>query len=163
MMRSLVSRMVIPRSAATRNLLLITIVLVLSLLLPGLAPRSQVQAQNPSYEPDYKWHAPAKAAIRKNPLASSPELSAGGKKIFLRDCAECHQPDGSGLIEKHSADLRSPVVQVLSDGALFWKITNGNPRRGMPSFSRLPENQRWQLVLFLRTLREQWGGIGSKQ
>jgi hypothetical protein len=23
----------------------------------------------------------------------------------------------------------------------------------MPSFSRLPEKQRWQLVLFLRTLR----------
>jgi hypothetical protein len=29
-----------------------------------------------------------------------------------------------------------------SDGALFWKITNGNPDRGMPSFSKLPELQR---------------------
>jgi hypothetical protein len=46
-----------------------------------------------------------------------------------------------------------PVVQSQSDGALFWKITNGNPDRGMPSFSRLPELQRWQLVLYIRSLR----------
>jgi len=45
-----------------------------------------------------------------------------------------------------------PLVQQQSDGALFWKITNGNLGRGMPSFSALPEAQRWQLVLFLRRL-----------
>ncbi len=45
-----------------------------------------------------------------------------------------------------------PKVQEQSDGALFWKITNGNPDRGMPSFSQLPELQRWQLVLYLRKL-----------
>ena len=39
-----------------------------------------------------------------------------------------------------------------TDGTLFWKVTNGNPDRGMPSFSKLPELQRWQIVLFLRTL-----------
>ena len=123
---------------------------------------SYALGQNISYEPDYRWHAPAKAALKKNPLAGTPELSAGGKKLFLRECAECHQQDGSGLLEKHSADLQSPVVQSLSDGALFWKITNGNPRRGMPSFSRLPENQRWQLVLFLRTLRGNMGDNSSQ-
>jgi len=56
-------------------------------------------------------------------------------------------------VRKHAADLQLPVVQSQSDGALFWKITNGNPDRGMPSFSRLPELQRWQLVLYLRTLQ----------
>jgi hypothetical protein len=54
---------------------------------------------------------------------------------------------------KHSADLQLPVVQDQSDGTLFWKITNGNLNRGMPSFSRLPELQRWQIVLYIRTLR----------
>ena len=49
--------------------------------------------------------------------------------------------------------LQLPAVQQQSDGTLFWKITNGNPDRGMPSFSRLPELQRWQLVLYLRTLK----------
>jgi hypothetical protein len=53
---------------------------------------------------------------------------------------------------KKAADLQLDVVQGQSDGSLFWKITNGNPDRGMPSFSRLPELQRWQIVLYLRQL-----------
>jgi len=56
-------------------------------------------------------------------------------------------------VKKHAADLQLTKVQEQSDGALFWKITNGNPDRGMPSFSRLPELQRWQLVLYLRRLK----------
>jgi hypothetical protein len=48
--------------------------------------------------------------------------------------------------------LQLPLVQQQSDGVLFWKITNGNTRRGMPSFSKLPELQRWQIVLYIRRL-----------
>ena len=55
--------------------------------------------------------------------------------------------------KKHSADLNLPVVQRQSDGAFFWKITNGNAKRGMPSFSKIPELQRWQIVLYIRTLK----------
>jgi mono/diheme cytochrome c family protein len=122
--------------------------LVLSLFLAGLA-----LAQNPAYQPDQKWQVPEDAASRPNPLAGKPELAAGGKKLFLRNCVECHSEDGSGLAKKRAADLQLPVVQEQSDGALFWKITNGNADRGMPSFSRLPEGQRWQIVLFLRSLK----------
>ncbi len=85
-----------------------------------------------------------------NPLAGSPVLAAGGRKVFQRQCAQCHGAEGQGL--KNAADLQLPVVQQQSDGALFWKITNGNQRHAMPSFSGLPEMQRWQIVLFLRTL-----------
>ena len=109
--------------------------------------------QNPSYQPDPDWHPPEQAANKVNPLAGKSPAVAGGKKLFLRNCAECHNRDGSGILKKHSADFELPVVQEQSDGALFWKITNGNPDRGMPSFSKLPELKRWQLVLFLRTLR----------
>jgi mono/diheme cytochrome c family protein len=112
-----------------------------------------VPAQNPSYQPDSEWRPPAEAAAKHNPLAKKPETAAGGRKLFLRNCAECHQDDGAGMVKKHSADFQLPVVQEQSDGSLFWKITNGNPDRGMPSFSQLPEMQRWQLVLFLRSLR----------
>jgi mono/diheme cytochrome c family protein len=110
-------------------------------------------AQNSAYQQDPDWQAPSEAAARKNPLASRPAATAGGKKLFARNCIECHGDDGSGLEKKKSADLQLPVVQALTDGTLFWKITNGNPDRGMPSFSRLPELQRWQLVLYLRTLQ----------
>ena len=108
-------------------------------------------AQNTEYQPDPRWSPPAEGVARPNPLAQKPQAAAGGRKIFLRDCAECHGEDGRGL--KSAADLRLPVVQNKTDGALFWKITTGNPTRGMPAWSRLPEAQRWQIILFLRTLR----------
>jgi hypothetical protein len=45
-------------------------------------------------------------------------------------------------------------VQSQRDGALFWKISTGNTREGMPAFSFLPEPQRWQLVLHVRGLAD---------
>jgi mono/diheme cytochrome c family protein len=110
-----------------------------------------IAAQNPNYQPDPNWRVPAEAAQRKNPLAERPELAAGGAKLFRFNCAQCHGTSGEGL--KKAADLQLALVQQQPDGVLFWKITNGNPDRGMPSFSRFPEMQRWQLVLHLRTLR----------
>ncbi len=107
-------------------------------------------AQNLSYQQDSKWQAPPEAVAKVNPLAGKTQLAAGGKKIFLRDCAQCHRTDGTGL--QSAANLTLPVVQQQSDGALFWKITQGNPGRKMPSASGLPDMQRWQIVLFLRTL-----------
>jgi len=111
-------------------------------------------AQNVTYQQDPNWKAPAAAAARANPLADKPEAVGGGKKLFERNCVECHGADGTGLIKKHAADLHLPTVQQQTDGVLFWKVTNGNPDRGMPSFSRLPDLQRWQLILCLRTLGE---------
>ncbi len=113
---------------------------------------TSVFAQNVSYQQDPKWQAPAEALARPNPLAQKPEATAGGKKLFQRNCVECHGATGTGLEKKRAADLQLTAVQQQTDGALFWKITNGNTDRGMPSFSRLPELQRWQLVLYLRTL-----------
>lgn len=109
-----------------------------------------VLAQNANYQQDPDWRAPEEAVQRKNPLAARPQLAAGGAKLFRRNCVECHGENGEGL--KKAADLKLPAVQQQNDGTLFWKITNGNPDRGMPSFSRLPELQRWQLILYLRTL-----------
>jgi len=129
------------RSAFSRVLLVLSLVAGMSL------------AQNPGYQQDPTWQPPAEAAARQNPLASKPETAAGGRKLFLRNCAECHGKQGTGIEAKHSADLQLPVVQQQSDGTLFWKLTNGNATRGMPSFSKLPELQRWQLVLYIRTLR----------
>jgi mono/diheme cytochrome c family protein len=108
-------------------------------------------AQNLNYQQDTTWRVPAEAVEKKNPLAEQPKLAAGGKKLFTHNCVECHGKSGEGL--KKAADLQLSVVQGQSDGALYWKITNGNPDRGMPSFSRLPELQRWQIVLHLRTLK----------
>ena len=120
-------------------------------------------AQNPSYQQDAKWHPPGEAMSRRNPLADKPEAAAGGKKLFLRNCAECHGTNGMGMEKKHSADLQLPVVQDQSDGTLFWKITNGNAGKGMPAFSKLPELQRWQVVLFIRGLKNDGPAVADPQ
>jgi mono/diheme cytochrome c family protein len=100
---------------------------------------------------DPNWPVPEKAAQRKNPLASKPESAEGGCKLFERMCVSCHGDESHG--RTHDApDLHTDAVQGESDGALFWRISNGNSRKGMPSFSGLPEGQRWQLVMYVRSL-----------
>ncbi len=114
-------------------------------------------AQNVNYQQDAKWRAPDEAAAKRNPLVERPELAAGGGKLFKRHCVECHGDSGQGL--KKAADLQLPTVQDQSDGTLYWKVTNGNPDHGMPSFSGVPELQRWQIVMYLRTLKP----VGTKK
>lgn len=111
----------------------------------GATVRSaQVRGRDPS------WTAPEKAVAKANPFADRPDTAAGGRKIFQQRCTTCHSEDGRGT--NRGPDLRAPDVQAQTDGALFWKIGGGNTRTGMPSFSFLPEAQRWQLVLHLRAL-----------
>ena len=119
-------------------------------LLTLLSAATLLMAQNINYQQDPKWRAPEDAAAKKNPLAEKADLAAGGRKLFKRNCAECHGEAGRGL--KKAADLQLAVVQEQTDGTLYWKVTNGNPDHGMPSFSELPELQRWQIVLYLRSL-----------
>jgi mono/diheme cytochrome c family protein len=108
------------------------------------AAASQVHERDPS------WSAPRAADARVNPLATRPDAAAGGRKLFEQRCAACHNGDARGT--KKGPDLTAPAVQSQSDGALFWKITQGNTRGGMPTFSFLPELQRWQLVLYLKAI-----------
>ena len=77
----------------------------------GLGFFGLLWAQNLGYVPDPTWQAPESAAARANPLAKRATAAAGGKKLFLRNCAECHAPDGTGMVKKHSADFHLPVVQ----------------------------------------------------
>ncbi len=103
-------------------------------------------------EHDPEWAVPQSAASKPNPLVNNPKAEGGGRRLFAEKCATCHGNEGRGT--EKAPDLTEPAVQAQTDGALFWKIGSGNTRKGMPSFSFLPEAQRWQLVLHLRALRE---------
>jgi ubiquinol-cytochrome c reductase cytochrome c subunit len=98
---------------------------------------------------DSRWTSPPDQAAKTNPLTNRAETVAGGKKLFQQRCATCHGQDASGTAK--APNLTGSTVQRQSDGALFWKITSGNTRSGMPTFSFLPPLQRWQLVLYLRS------------
>mgnify|MGYP003109959153 FL=1 len=74
-------------------------------------------------------------------------------------CFVCHGPKGkgdgmggAGLTPKPT-DLTTEEFQSQSDGAIFWKITEG--RAPMASYkTSIPEKKRWELVNYLRTLQQ---------
>ena len=94
--------------------------------------------------------APKKAVARRNPLESDPDAILAGGKLFDQHCTECHGELADGT-KKGPSLLADPVYQA-TPGALFWLLTNGVVRRGMPVWSKLPEPQRWQLVSYIKSL-----------
>lgn len=104
--------------------------------------------RNDVYAPLTK--APKKAAARRNPLERDPDAVEAGGKLFDSHCAECHGELAEG--GRKGPSLRANEVQQAPPGALFWLLTNGVVRRGMPVWSKLPEPERWQLVSYIKSL-----------
>jgi mono/diheme cytochrome c family protein len=104
------------------------------------------------------WPVPEAAKQMKNPIEPSAAVLAAARAVYLEKCANCHGDRGKGdgpdaaSYYPHPASLADASrMEGKSDGELFYRITNG--RRPMPAFKkRLSDEQRWQLVLFVRTL-----------
>jgi mono/diheme cytochrome c family protein len=83
------------------------------------------------------------------------------RQIYADECAQCHGDRGKGdgpEARSHyplPADLTDPkLLSNVTDGEIFYQISEG--RRPMPSFKRrLTEDQRWQLVLLVRSFSQQ--------
>ncbi len=108
------------------------------------------------------WGAPPSADALQNPLRGDAAATATGEQLFKTICFVCHGNQGKGdginapSLAKKPADLTSRRVQRQSDGALFWKISEGNPP--MLTFKNsLSEEQRWSLVNCIRKLGKQYG------
>ncbi len=105
------------------------------------------------------WVAPASADALKNPFANNEEATRKGKKLYNQLCNICHGDKGKGdgmagaaLVPK-PANFTSDKVQAQSDGAIFWKMTEGRPP--MAAYRDiLKEEERWQLVNYIRTLKK---------
>ena len=92
--------------------------------------------------------APPKAAARRGPYSTNVDAARAGSKLFARHCAACHGADRQGT--GNSPPLPPALIRQAGDGAVFWVLTHGSRRHGMPSFAHLPEPQRWQITAFLR-------------
>lgn len=104
-----------------------------------------------------EWVAPVRAAKKKNPIEVNEASLVKGKAVWAKECASCHgdkgKGDGSAVkdLEKKPGDMTSTKTQEQSDGALFWKITEGN--KPMASYAQtLSEEDRWHVINYLRTL-----------
>ncbi len=109
---------------------------------------SLVALGNPSG--DLLQRVPAATAKLRNPFAGSEPDRRAGAKLFHQECAACHGREAKGIGK--APPLNSPQVRQAKPGALFWILRNGSLRRGMPSFAHLPEEERWQIVTYLKSL-----------
>lgn len=85
----------------------------------------------------------------KNPYQGSPQAAVAGKKLYGQNCAQCHGINLQGVGPAPTLD--SPAIKTAKPGELFWFISTGKIAAGMPSWSGLPKNQRWQIVTFLQS------------
>ena len=101
---------------------------------------------------DGNWlnHVPDRERAKVNPFDNDQRAVAAGAKLFRQNCASCHGEHGAGRDKK--PNLHNDRVRSASAGELQWLLTNGSMRNGMPSWSRLPEQQRWQIVSYLKSL-----------
>lgn len=96
-------------------------------------------------------HAPEAARSRRNPYAGNPDAYRAGQNLFRRHCSACHAEDSRGT--RWAPALRTSRLRMAPPGALAWFLKNGDLRAGMPSWSQLPEQRRWQLVTYIQEWR----------
>jgi len=101
---------------------------------------------------DGAWlrRVPDEDRARRNPVAGQAQAAQAGHGLFTENCAKCHGADAMGLRGRPS--LRSDRIRGAKDGELFWMLKNGNPYKGMPQWSGLSEQQRWELIAYIRSL-----------
>jgi mono/diheme cytochrome c family protein len=124
-------------------------------LLVALATAGLMSAQGPAGRNDEPVRTvlarvPEKDRAKPNPFEKDPQALSAGKKLFDQHCAECHGESGDG--SRKGPSLITAEFQQAKPGEIFWILTNGVIRHGMPAWSKLPEPQRWQIVTFLRQL-----------
>ena len=113
-----------------------------------------------NYQAKKPWPVPDNFKKMKNPVACDPASIAEGKTLWNTHCKSCHGAKGLGdgskaaQLKTEAGNFSDPDVQSQSDGALFYKTTEG--RDDMPSFKKkMPDaEERWQLVNFMRTLKK---------
>ena len=100
-----------------------------------------------------RWlHVPTKDHARSSPLAGDPDAIAAGALVYREHCQQCHKANAMGDGRKRPA-LRSERIRTASDGDIEWFLRQGDLGHGMPSWSSLPEAQRWQIVAYLRSIQ----------
>ncbi|HYN81600.1 MAG TPA: cytochrome c [Gemmatimonadaceae bacterium] len=95
-----------------------------------------------------------------NPVAVSEESLVNGRKYYQINCAVCHGDKGMGdgpatKFGMPGISLVMDITKGRSDGYIYGMIRNG--RGLMPSYNRIEEPERWDVVNYLRGLQ---GALG---
>jgi mono/diheme cytochrome c family protein len=106
------------------------------------------------------WTVPDKFNKMTNPMKADAETLKEGKAIWTKHCQSCHGKSGLGdgskapQLKTEPGDFSQAETQKQSDGALFYKVSEG--RDDMPSFKKKLEDddEVWQVITYLRTFKK---------
>jgi mono/diheme cytochrome c family protein len=103
-------------------------------------------------------------AAKKNPVKPTPEGLAEAKRLYGYHCAMCHGKDGDGKgdlavsMDLKLHDWRDPsTIEKMSDGELFYIITNGRGKMVGGEGDRTKEQIRWNLVNLVHSFGKKGG------
>ncbi|MBI3534615.1 MAG: cytochrome c [Deltaproteobacteria bacterium] len=92
------------------------------------------------------------------PPKVTPELLAKGKASFEVNCLTCHGAtgDGNGPAGQYmNPKPRNFGKDKLKNGdtpeSMFKTVSNGLVNTAMVAFGHLPEEERWAIILYIRT------------
>jgi len=104
----------------------------------------------------------------QNPQPMSLASLDNGRTQFNRYCSTCHGEKGLGdgpvsMMSKQRGPFGgvlaiggpASIAKIRSDGHLYSTIRYG--RRRMPSYHRIPSQDRWDIVNYIRYLNDQKG------
>ena len=109
--------------------------------------------------------------VLETPRPTALESLENGRLLYHRYCSTCHGADGAGDGPvSMTGDIQGPlggvlplagpasIARVRSDGHIYVTIRAG--RRRMPGYQRIPSDDRWDIVNYIRYINGQ-KGIGQ--
>jgi glucose/arabinose dehydrogenase len=118
--------------------------------MPWIVPVPRLAAQVTNFH-----DAPASSVRLKNPYRGQRTDVVAGSRLYAAKCSSCHGSHAAG--GGNVPALSKGPTQSASDGEVFWFITTGSISDGMPSWARLSEQKRWQLVTYIKSLKNPQG------
>ncbi|HKQ09584.1 MAG TPA: PQQ-dependent dehydrogenase, methanol/ethanol family [Rhizomicrobium sp.] len=94
-----------------------------------------------------------------NPFARDPAAVAAGQKVFNSTCTACHGESATG--GRGPALNTGRFAHGSGDYDLFQTIRSGVAGTQMPSFARLPADDVWRVVTYLKSLSGAPAGGGE--
>lgn len=134
--------------------IIISVLIIAVFLLAACAPANSGSSSNADAT---LAPVPAEYAGQANPL--SADAAAAGAEVYKINCLACHGEQGHGDGPAGAALIPAPknlaqLQATAGDDYLFWRINTGKSGTSMIGWKGvLSDEQIWQLIAFIRTLK----------
>ena len=105
-----------------------------------------------------EWKVPEVKKLKTADFKFTETTVKDGETIFKANCSSCHGVPGKmsfAVMTPSPGDPASEKFQALTDGEMFYKISNG--RSPMPAFKNiLADKERWTVISYIRSFHKNY-------